>query len=355
MAVNSSSGRAVQLIMRQAQTDAAADLHRHHERALDAARDRVCRLISTARPGAQSAHARYDAAARVLRGWYLEVHAAALDQRFGGTSAVPGSGAVDATAALIRRIRTREDPQGPLRAAAVVWRLARVDADSASVKTLKGLRAGVAKRATTTVSRVPVDDELIGAILRHWYQRCYLEAVDARLGLLAPLRTVTQAEAQEVAASVEARQARRIVGTDGVPLVTAHGTQVTQDDRRLAAGETGVVSAPTPITSRNRILRERVVRGWASSSATTRRAWATASGVPEAADHAHWSDVPGDAQSRLIGQWLDEHRDQFARPFGTPGPTQEYAPYTGARHRLQGPAEEVAARMFAHAPHTRQT
>ena len=190
---------------------------------------------------------------------------------------------------------------------------------------------------------------------RHWYQRCYLEAAEARLGLLQPLQTVTLGEAREVEASIEARQARRIIGADGIPLVTAHGTQMTETDRRLAAGETGVVpppSRPTPPAPPNRILRERVVQAWARSRATIRSTWANAAGVAQASDLVRWADVPGEAQSRLIAQWLDDHRDRFARPPAAAQPAPAYPPFNGARHRLRGPAEEAAARMFGHAPHS---
>lgn len=349
-----SAAAAVQLTARQARSDFAADLQHCHDQARDAARDRARRLISTARPSAQSAHSRYDAAARVLREWYLSVHDAALGHSLGATGHAPGVAAVEATAAQVGRIRTGEDPQGPLRATVLVWQVASTDADAATVATLKRLRADVAHRARAFVGDQDEGDELSSAILRHWYQRCYLEAADARLGLLQPLQAVTRGEAREVAASIEARQARRIIGADGVPLVTAHGTQMTETDRRLAAGETGVVpppSRPTPPAPPNRVLRERVVRAWTRSQATTRSAWANAAGVPQASDLMRWADVPGEAQSRLIAQWLDDHRDRFARPPAAAQPAPVYPLFNGPRHRLRGPAEEAAARMFGHAPH----
>ena len=197
---------------------------------------------------------------------------------------------------------------------------------------------------------MPAED-LRCAILRHWYQRCYLEVVDAELGLLAPLKAITAAEAHEVAASISAGQARRLIGTDGVPLLTAHGTRLTDADRRLAAGAIGVV-VPIPRAAERVCpdrLREHVIRGWAGSSSAGRTAWARAAGVPEAADHRRWADVPDGAQSPLIARWLEDHRDRFAQPVSNE-PAQ-YPPFVAARHRLRGSAEGAAARMFAHAPH----
>lgn len=55
-----------------------------------------------------------------------------------------------------------------------------------------------------------------------------------------PLEAVTAAEARAVAVSVQLGESHRIVGGDGIPLVTAHSTRMTDVDRRLAAGEAGV-------------------------------------------------------------------------------------------------------------------
>lgn len=48
-------------------------------------------------------------------------------------------------------------------------------------------------------------------------------------------------EAEAVAVSVRLGQFHRIIGSDGVPLVTADGTRLIVAERRLAEGETGVV------------------------------------------------------------------------------------------------------------------
>ena len=347
----------MQATARQARVDAASDLRFRRERIQAEARPRANLLIRTARPGARSAHSRYDAAARVLREWYLVVYDASAASSLGQTGKVPGPEAVEATTALVGRIRTGQDRQGPLKATALIWRVARADADAAVLATILNLRSAVPDQARVQVGRllagcVPAED-LRCAILRHWYQRCYLEVVDAELGLLAPLKAITPAEAHEVAASISAGQARRLIGADGVPLLTAHGTRLTGADRRLADGATGVVlptSRPAERVCPDRSLREHVIRGWAGSSSAGRTAWARAAGVPEAADHRRWVDVPDGAQSPLIARWLEDHRDHFAQPVSNDEPAQ-YPPFVAARHRLRGSAEGAAARMFAHAPH----
>ena len=87
------------------------------------------------------------------------------------------------------------------------------------------------------------------------------------LGSLEPLRAVTEGEAEQVAISVGSGRPCRLIGSDGVPLVTAHGTRLTEADRRLAAGETGVVPPDLSMrTVTNRVLRLRVTRAWNQSS-----------------------------------------------------------------------------------------
>ena len=361
---------AVEATARQARLDADADLRRHQQQARHEARGRARRLISTARPSPRSTHSRYDAAARVLREWYLAVHEAALANSLGQASDVPDAAAVELTAAQVGRIRTGHDPQGPLRATALIWRVARADADADALAMLRAVRTGVAGQASGYVDRLlhhPTDGlrgDLRSAILRHWYQRCYLQAVDADLGLLGPLGVVSQAEAHEVAASITEGRARRLIGAYGVPLLTAHGTRMTETDRKLAAGETGVVAPAARPTKAlrpralrpNRPLREHVVRGWARASTATRTAWAQAAGVPHAADRPRWADIPADVQSPLIARWLHDHRGSLSEPTcesAADEPPIEYPPFAGARHRLRGPSEQAAARMFAHRPHVR--
>ena len=344
MITQKAAARAVELTMRQAQADAAAGLQQHRGTALAAAREKVDRLISTARPSVQSRHARYDPAARLLREWYLDVHAAALDQGLGGPARTPGVAAVEATTARVGRIRTGADPQGPLRATAFVWRVAQTDAAGAVVAAVADLRGTVSERATLYVAGQAGVDADRSAILRHWYQRCYLAAVDAELGLQQPLRVVTAAEAREVAVSVQLARFRQLVGADGVSLVTAHGTRVTDADRRLAAGDVGVVGVAPAAGPANRILRHQVTHSWRAGSPATRTDWAAAAGAVDANPLSRWEDLPGVLQSRLIGQWLEDHQDRFTPATSDP---VSYVPFVGAEVTGRT-AEESASAMFGH-------
>jgi len=55
------------------------------------------------------------------------------------------------------------------------------------------------------------------------------------------LEAVTAGEAEVVTVSVRLGQFHRVIGADGILLVTAHVTRLTDADRCLAEGETGVV------------------------------------------------------------------------------------------------------------------
>lgn len=52
-----------------------------------------------------------------------------------------------------------------------------------------------------------------------------------------------------------------MIGEDGISLVTAHGTAMTDVDRRLAAGETGVVDPPV-LRVTNPLLRRQAIKSW---------------------------------------------------------------------------------------------
>lgn len=341
--------------MRQGWLDAAEDLGRQRDVALQVAQEKSLRFISTSRSGSRSEHARYDPAARLLREWYVAVHAEALDKDLGGGGRVPGVAEVEAMAAQVRRIRAGGDSLGPLRATAYVWRVARADAATATLSALDDLRHGAPGRAARYVDGVVAVavDATRAPILRHWHQRCYLDAVAGQLRLQRPLEAVTTGEAEAVAVSVRLGQFHRIIGADGVPLVTLHGTRLTDADRRLAEGETGVVPPPLQVTERgssNHVLRLRITAAWNVAPQTTRMAWATAAGVAAAGSATRWAQVPGVEQSRLIARWLDEHRGRVTTAEATDRELV-YPPFSGKDEHLPGRPEEAAARMFGHDVH----
>jgi len=148
------------------------------------------------------------------------------------------------TATVLRRALTDPAPDLPLRLAGGLHGRAVRDAAAAANSQQSALVGAAPRRAAEQRAHQAFTGEARTAILEHWYQRCYLATAQAQLGVLHPLQAVTRAEAREVAASVEHRQARQLTGEDGVPLVTTHGTAMTDVDRRLAAGEAGVVAPP---------------------------------------------------------------------------------------------------------------
>jgi hypothetical protein len=158
-----------------------------------------------------------------------------------------------------------------------------------------------------------------------------------------------------VTASVEHGQARQLIGPDGIPLVTAHGTATTDADRRVAAGEVGVVDPPQLQVS-SELLRTRVVRSWTGLEGVEkpedrhrRRAeWAAGAGVPATSADRPWNQIPGPQQSQLIASWLDGHQAQRRKlAAGRPPPDP---PFIHAQRLLTGFPEAAAAAMFNHTP-----
>lgn len=106
-------------------------------------------------------------------------------------------------------------------------------------------------------------------VLRQWYRRCYLDAVNDAMRVSTPLRRVSAAEVQAVIVSLRLGEVRRIIGRDGIPLMTSQNTRTTDLDRRLDAGEVGVVPPPgSPRKSPE--LRMRAETRWATADAGDR-------------------------------------------------------------------------------------
>lgn len=149
-------------------------------------------------------------------------------------------------------------------------------------------------------------------------RRVYLAAPDAKwAGGSVRCKVVTAAEAREVAVSMEPGQFRRIIGADGVPLVTGHGTSLTEVDRRLAAAVTGMTPPPTrPSAQGNRIPRLEVTSAWNSLHSKRR-----ASGMCNHALHPASTSAREWSQPRRDVTWVSktaQSRDH--RPAAQPKP-----------------------------------
>ena len=138
------------------------------------------------------------------------------------------------------------------------------------------------------------------------------------------------------------RHARRLIGGDGLSLVTGHGTVVTPLDHDLAAGRTGLVPSPltNPDPGEHRIdptesLRYQVTRTWAALSDADRAHWLRAVGVPRPPIHVSWDALTGEVQTRIIGLYLDTHQ---------PGQTS----ISFRAEPIVGDPRETAMRMFQH-------
>ncbi|MGI3782096.1 MAG: hypothetical protein ACRYG2_15140, partial [Janthinobacterium lividum] len=302
--------QAVTGVQQHAETAARQDLVRLRAQALQAGQNRAEELFPQAGRSGPLPVVKVRGS-RLLRSWYSDVYATALRNRLGERLDVPAAAEIDTTATALRRVLGSRDPDVPLRMAGLLHQRAVTDA----VNTANGLRTALAdaapRRAAVHIAGREPTDAARTAILQHWHQRCYLAVVDAQLGLLQPLQAVTVAEAREVAAAVDHGRARQLIGPDNIPLITRHGTAMTDTDRHLAAGMVGVVSPPTwslVTPANNTLLRTRVVRSWNNTGEqqpgtpdpnSHRAVWATAAGVPASVAAQSWQQIPGDHQSRL--------------------------------------------------------
>jgi hypothetical protein len=156
-------------------------------------------------------------------------------------------------------------------------------------------------------------------VTRHWYQHCYDDHVHGATRSRHPLAEVTDGQEREVVQALSTGEIRRIVGADGIPLVTAHGTALTPVERDLAAGLAGLVSPVTDTehhTDPAATLHDRVTRTWSDLGSQERSQWLHLAGAHHETTKLGWSDLPGETQTKIIHLYLDTHRpDQIAVPF----------------------------------------
>lgn len=322
----------------QAVHDARQDLWELRRRAVEAGRDRSRQVIKTSRIDPRTGELRYNPAGRLLRDWYLHVYLNTLRSRLGEPAVTIDAQQVEDTASILRRIRNG-DGLIALHVVAAIRDTAIADAAGAAADVVDHLTTVAMRRA---IVHAPDDrfgvDELAVHVTRHWYQRCYDDLVHGATRSRHPLAEVNHGQEREVVKTLATGEARRIIGADGVPLVTAHGTAMSRMDRELAAGLAGLTSAitdPHHHTATEQPLSKRVTRTWSELGEVERGQWLRAADAHRIPASSSWDQLTGDTQSKIIRLYLDTHR-----------PDQIAVPFAGAR--LDGDARDVAAAMFAH-------
>lgn len=328
-----------QLTREQAVLDARNDLWELRHRAVEAGRERSREIAKTTRIDPRNGQLRYNPAGRLLRDWYFHVYLNTLRSRLGEPAVTIDAQQVEDTTGILRRIR-QSDGLIALHAVAAIRDTAVDDAANAAADIVDHLAAVAMRRAIVHAPDERFDgDEVAVHVTRHWYQHSYDDHVHGATRSRHPLAEVTDGQEREVAKALSAGDVRRIIGTDGIPLVTAQGTHLTKRDRDLAAGLAGLVSPLTDAehhTDTWLALRTRVTRTWAELSNDERGQWLQLAGTHHVSAHTGWSELPGQVQSNIIRLYLNSHQ-----------PDQVAAAFSGSR--IDGDSREAAASMFNHA------
>lgn len=296
----------------QAVADARRDIQELRRRAVEAGRDRSRRIIKTSRIDTRTGEIRYNPAGRLLRDWYLHVYMNTLRARLGEPAVTIDAQQVEDTTARLRRIRPASGGLEALRATGVVRDVAVDDAAHAAADIVAHLGSVAARRAVLHAGDDRFGgDQLSVHVSRHWYQRCYADQVHGATRSRQPLAEVTNAEEHQVVLTLGSGEARRLIGPDGIPLVTAHATMLTSLDRRLAAGAAGLVSPISDVehhTEATRVLRERVTRTWSALAPDERRQWLRLAEVNPDSAGTTWSSLNAKEQTGIIRLYLATHR-----------------------------------------------
>ncbi len=292
-------------------------------RAVEAGRERSRKIIKTSLIDPRTGEIRYNPAGRLLRDWYVHVYLNTLRADLGEPSVPIDAQQVEDTTSLLRRLRPEADSDSTLRAVGVIRNVAIDDAARAAAEIVERLHAVGARRAIEHAPDQRFDaDELRVHVVRHWYLRCYVDHLEQATRSQQPLTRVTHGEEAQVALVLETRIPRRLIGEDGVPLVNAHGTVMTEVDRRLIAGESQVVESiadPVHHTDPRENLRTRVTRTWADLDIPAREHWLRIAGVVDPTEIVGWSRLRGETQSRIIQLYLSTHSpSQFDIPLEGP-------------------------------------
>lgn len=319
--------------------DAGQDLSELRRRAVEAGRERSRKIIKVTTINTQTGVLRHNPAGRVLRDWYVHVYLNTLRKNLGQPAEPIDAQQIEDTAALLHRVRPGSEALRALQATGVTRNLAIDDAAQAAAGIVAHLRGAGAQRAIRHAGDDRFDgDQLLIHVTRHWYQRCYDDHVETVTGSQQPLTGVTDAEEQQVAQTLATRQVRRLIGRDGIPLVTVHGTLMNDVDRRLAAGETGIVPASLETQRHDDVfatLERRIRRAWLNLPPDGREQWLRLAGAGYRGNDLRWPNLTAEQQLSIARHYLSTNRrDLLDEAFD--------------RATIRAAPEVAARRMFNH-------
>lgn len=323
----------------RAANDARADLHELRRQAVNAGRERSRKITKTSRIDPRTGEIRYNPAGRLMRDWYLHVYINDLRVRLGEPAVAIDAQQVEDTTSTLRALRPSARGRHALQAVALLRDTAITDSATAAANTVEKLQDVGTRRA---IHHAPDDrfdrDELRIYVTRHWYLRCYQDQVERLTNSQLPLTSVTDAETAQVAAVLHTRMPIRLIGEDGIPLLTAQATVMTEVDVKLAAGGTHLVSSlSSPLNDRDPLesLGSRLPREWNHLDHSAREHWLERAGAQGGDASRAWSHLAEATQNAIIRMYLRAE-----------GPKQNEQPFIGTV--IGEPPAQAARAMFAH-------
>ncbi len=337
----------------QAVSDAHDDLQKLRRHAVEAGRERSRKITKTSRIDPRSGEIRYNPAGRLVRDWYVHVYLNTLRSKLGEPAEVIDAQQVEDTTKQLHLMRPAVSSIGALRAVAVIRGVAISDAARAASQIVDSLRSVGARRAIQHAPDDRFDGDLLRVhVTRHWYLRCYQDHVEHVTKSQQPLTAVTYGEQAQVAVVLETRVARRLIDRHGLPLVTAHGTAMSDVDRQLAAGETQIVSGLTASAQRmnpQATLRHQLTKTWADLDVALREHWIRVAGADTPSRGLAWAELSDESKSKIIMLYLRSHSLALTGvPFNEPPIKQ--TPDTAARRMFnhRDPLDSGSARIQEH-------
>ena len=288
----------------EAAQQAREDLDQLRKGAIAAGRQRSRKIIKVTAIDESTGSMHHLPTGRFLRDWYVNVYVNTLRANLSLPHEPIDAQQVEDATAIMRRIRPNAEPLSSLHAVGVVRDIAFADAAHVAVQMTERLHSIGDDRAIRHVPDERFDhDQLRVQVTRHWYKRCYDNTVNEAVMATHPLAAITQAEELQVAQVLATCQVRRLIGRDNIPLVSVHGTRLTELDRRLAAGETGLVPAlPSEIHASKRFasLEQRVREAWQEMPRDTRNHWLRLAGAAPTSPRASWSGLDDTQRTALV-------------------------------------------------------